>query len=401
MTIQTSVSTKFYTEYVLLCVFLCVCVLGACQGAQENVTKSSPSVAPTSSTDTLGQGVDEAIADGTVELENATTVYSPTIVWVATPAATPDSVYRLTAMSVSGTPWWSADSSTLFFSDGEQQSRTWRIDLKTRDIEPAPQVQSPYAQDFALLTTLVPSDVSPYAASVSPLGNKIIFSREVTATGPPQEACDGKSCWTIPANEVWIIDVRSERFTRFESEGELVASSVDFRWSDDESRVLITLGPGFGIGSDTPSVWIANTLSKSIHPLIRDDDETARCLSISPNGEFLLYNPYAPPDYTEYMYLWRIDAQEKEFLPSFPCTSYLWLSDSRRVIYHEEEERQSAFWLYNIMTHEKHSVASSTTLPDIQSYTLAPDERSMALVPWSHKSSGIWIVEFDLPMNDP
>jgi hypothetical protein len=396
--IQASESIKVYARYILTCAFLCMCLLGACQGTQENVTRSSPSATATLPTAAPYQEADTGILDSSVELAGTTPAYAPTV-GMATPTVMPNSAYRLTSMSVSGTPWWSVDSNTLFFSDDEQKSQTWRIDLRTHDIEPAPQVQSPYAKDFALLTTLVPSDVSPYAASVSPMDNKIIFYHEVSASDPPQKACDGEACWTIPANEIWLIDVNSEQLTQLEIEMELVASSLSFIWSADERRFLVAASWGVGPGpSGTLSFWIGDLATERVSP-VAIGDEWSRCLSISPDSKLILYQ-LPTPDFDS-MYLWNIDTQEEKFMPNFPCTSYLWLSDSRRVIYHEEEKGASAFWLYNVMTLEKRSIASSTTLPDIQSYSLAPDERSIALVPWSHQSSGIWIVEFDLPVDYP
>ena len=395
MIIQASESIKTYAKYVLTCVFLCTCLLAACQGTPENVIPSSSSAAPILPTATLYREVDAGISDSTVELAGTPPAYLPTV-GVTTPTVMPDSAYRLTSMSVSSGPWWSSDSSTLFFVDGEPEFQTWQIDMTTYALETVVSMQSPYERDLSLRTTLVPSDISPSAASVSPLGNKIIFYREVPASGPPKKACDGEACWTIPANEIWLIDVGSKQLTQLEVEGELVVSGVDFIWSANERRFLVVTIWGV---MGTPSIWLGDLATERVSP-VAIGDEWSRCLSISPDSKLILYQ-LPTPDFDS-MYLWNIDTEEEKFLPDFPCTSYFWLSDSRRVIYHKKEEGPSTFWLYDVMTHKKHRIASSATLPGgIVSYVLAPDECSVAVETWSRESSGLWIVEFDLPVNAP
>jgi hypothetical protein len=370
--------------------------LTGCQSDAMDKTTPSPFTEELTPTLSMPLKTDEVTIEPTKMLLT-TPVESSVTPLLGTSTPTSDDAYQLTSMNA-GEPWWSKDSRTLYFSTIGPDSQVWSIDLTTNAVHPAPDVLSPYRRAISLTASLIPAEVFEYNISVSPSGERIIFPRPIAPTEPAEEFCDGESCISIPANEIWVVDVENRSLTQLQMEGELTTIEVDFLWSGDESRVVIGVNPFWTTGSDTPTVWIADLSSGRVYPMGYRDERVFR-RSISPNGDFVIYGVEksgAGADSCE-GHLWIVDSGEESFLPGLPCTPHFWLSDNRTVVFTNEIGRRVYFFAYDVMTSEQQAIASSATLPTMHCwYVLAPDERSVAAVPiaaW--EPSGIWLVQFD------
>lgn len=387
----------FRRMHLVLCTLFLGILLVGCQSAV--VDTSTPNPFTEELTPTLSSEADKATLESATMVP--TTPASPTPI-LDIPTPTSDDAYQLTSMRA-GEPWWSEDGRTLYFSTIDPDSQSWSIDLATNAIRPAPDIPSSYRRAISLTASLIPAEVSRYHVSVSPSGGRIIFPRQVAPTGPAEEFCDGEACTPIPANEIWVIDVESKRLTQLWMEGELTTMEVNFLWSDDESRVVIGVDPFWATGSDTPTVWIADLSSERVYPMGARDERISRG-PISPNGDFVVYELARPELGTNScdVYLWIVDSQEKRLLPGLPCTLHFWLSDNQTIVFTREVGRRILFFAYDVTTFERRVIASSATLPTMYCwYVLAPNERSVAAVPYAAwEPSGIWLVRFDLSANN-
>ena len=132
-------------------------------------------------------------------------------------------------------------------------------------------------------------------------------------------------------------------------------------------------------------------------------DDRVLALSISPNGDLVIYRmKESGLDAECSAYLWIVDSQEKKLLAGLPCTKHFWLSDNRTVVFVERAIHRIVFWAYDVTTFEQREIASSRTLPyrsyETYWHAVAPDERSVAIVPFDndHTSLGVWLVGLDL-----
>lgn len=432
-TVRDPEKPRFRRMHLAFCaLFLGISLVG-CQSAVVDTSTPSPFTEELRPTPTLPLEADEATIGSTtmvpttpspftgeltpkstLPLETREATIEPITVVPTTPAKpsptppldtpTPisDDAYQLTSMNA-GEPWWSEDGRTLYFSTIGPDSERWSIDLATNAIQPAPDILSSYRRAISLTASLIPDEVFQYYISVSPSGGWVIFPRQVAPTEPAEEFCDGEACFPIPANEIWVIDVESKQLTQLRMEGELTAMEINFLWSDNKSRVVIGVSPFWATGSDTPTVWIADLSSERVYPMGARDDRISRG-SISPNGDFVTYRlkkSEPGPDSCD-MYLWIVDSQEERLLPGLLCTPHFWLSDNRTIVFTREVGRRILFFTYDTTTSERRAVASSATLPSTACwYVLAPDERSVAVVPYAaFDPSGIWLVRFEFPIDD-
>ena len=396
---QDSEKTGFRRIHLAFCMLFLGISLAGCQSAMVGTSTLSPFTEELTPISTSPLEAGEPTVESTTMVP--TTLASPTPI-LDMPIPTSDDAYQLTSMRA-GKPWWSEDGRTLYFSTIGPDSQSWSIDLATNAIRPAPDILSSYHRAISLTASLAPAEVSRYYISVSPSRERIIFPRQVAPTEPAEEFCDGEICTPIPANEIWMIDVESKRLTQLRMESELTTMEVSFLWSDDESRVVIGVDPFWATGSNTPTVWIADLSSEHVYPMGARDDRISRG-PISPNGDFVVYEleKSEPGPGSCDVYLWSVDSQEERLLPGLPCTLHFWLSDNQTIVFTRKVGRRILFFAYDVTTFERRVIASSATLPSMYCwYVLAPDERSVAAVPYAAwNPSGIWLVRFDLSVNN-
>ena len=390
--------------YLAVCLLLLGALLVGCRKMMTDTNTPSCSTETSTPTTTQAPEASEAIVQSTLAIPTTLTELLPIPV-SGVPSPTPDAVRQLTSMRA-GEPWWSEDGRTLYFPTMGPDAQNWSFDLATNTQQPRPDVQGPYRRAMSLVDSFIPTKVPLYSVSVSPSGSRVIFARPVTPTASSEEICDGEACWLLPSNEIWLIDVESERLTRLQVEGELTAEEVSYLWSGNENRVVVRVPPSWMTGSDTPTVWIADLPSERVYPMGNRDDRVL-ALSISPNGDLVIYQiKESGLDAECDTYLWSVNTQEEKLLPGLPCTKHFWLSDNRTVVFIERAAHRIVFWAYDVTTAEQREIASSKTLPyrsyETYWHAVAPDERSVALVPfdYDHTSLGIWLVELDLSDDD-
>lgn len=390
--------------YLAVCVLLLGALLVGCRKMVTDTNTQSCSTEASAPTTTQAPELSEATVQSTGVMPVTPTELLPTST-SGVPSPIPDAAHQLTSVST-GEPWWSEDGHMLYFSTIGPDAKTWSFDLATNTLQPSPGVQSPYRRAMSLVDSYIPTEVPQYSVSVSPSGSRVIFARPITPTASSEEICDGESCWPIPSNEIWSIDVESKQLTHLQVEGELTTEEVSFLWGSDESRVVIRVSPFWMTGSATPTIWIADLSSDRVYSMgVRDDRVLA--LSISPSSDLVIYRVRESGLDAECdAYLWSVNTQEEGLLPGLPCTEHFWLSDNQTVVFIERATHRVVFWAYDVTTSEQREIASSGTLPyrsyETYWHAVAPDERSVALVPfdYDYTSLGIWLVELDLSDDD-